>query len=58
MCGHHLNREIIVADIKIVLVENSWTFREADHLDDGGFASVFRGMGECGPVAIKRWSVY
>lgn len=43
-----------MAVINIALVEQNWKFRESDHIDDGGFASVFSGVDECGPVAIKR----
>ncbi|MBU2980717.1 serine/threonine protein kinase [Lentibacter algarum] len=41
--------------IEIRLTEGTWIFDDSDPLGPpGGFGEVFRGSGECGPVAVKR----
>lgn len=42
-------------EIEIRLTEGTWIFDDSDPLGPpGGFGEVFRGSGECGPVAVKR----
>ncbi len=42
-------------EIEIRLTDGVWTYDDSDSLGPpGGFGQVFRGSGECGPVAVKR----
>lgn len=45
--------------ISIRLAEEEWLFDDGDPLGrPGGFGEVFRGSGDCGPVAIKRLKLH
>lgn len=48
-----------MAKISIRLPRGKWSFDDGDRLGPpGGFGEVFRGIGDCGPVAVKRLKVH